>query len=159
MKKITEKDNLQDEWYKEASQVTKLSHFEKLHHKLINDFEHDYGTICHAITSLAIAAANLMNKSKQGGITGFQANAITLEFVHRWGHFSPPFRITAFKDMLFPGREYKFNTICKDTWEYLQKEAQKLLKESPDADPKVTAHWQNIVAGRVPFGFIIAEND
>ena len=69
---ITEEMMIQDEWYKQADKMTmdKLPEFLK---HLTEDYQHDYGTICHALSAGALAAVHSMNNCPCGGITGFQA--------------------------------------------------------------------------------------
>ncbi len=161
MKKITEEEGLQKQWYAEAKDMTmeKLPAFLK---KLTTEFEHDYGTICHAIASAAIAAAWAVERTPQGGITGFQAGAIMWEFIEHWGVYQKgPLRILEYRNMLYPQYTDKFEkTISKNTWEWLQEEAQKLLTEEVETDymsPSVKEHLENIVKGQIPFGFKVEE--
>jgi len=70
-KLIREEDGIQKEWYEEARKMTveQLPMFLK---KLVEDYQHDYGTICHAVAAGALSAAHAVNHSPTGGITGFQ---------------------------------------------------------------------------------------
>ena len=78
---ISEEMNSQDEWYKEADTMTmdKLPAF--LDH-IMNDYNHDYGTICHAITAGGLATMHALDRSDAGGITGFQAGCIMWHIVN-----------------------------------------------------------------------------
>ena len=49
-KNITELDGLQEEWYKEAKSQT-METLSTFITGLVSNYEHDYGTICHAITA------------------------------------------------------------------------------------------------------------
>lgn len=153
IQKIREEDKLQDRWYKEAKDVTvkELPNFMK---KILDGYEHDYGTICHAVAASAIAAAWAANKSKQGGITGFQAGCIMWEFIKHWMSYEDePMRLINYKDMLYPQSEDKFMVISEETWKWLQEKAAENIKSIPLAHPEVIAHWKNIVNGKVPFGY------
>jgi hypothetical protein len=67
-----------------------------------------------------------------------------------------PLRLLNYENLLYPQYEDKFEKIIsKDTWEWLQKEAKKKLKER--AHPIVKKHWKNIVAGNIPFGFKVED--
>lgn len=159
MKNITEEEGLQKEWYKEARDMTmeKLPAFLK---KLTEEYNHDYGTICHAIASAAIGAAWAVERTPQGGITGFQAGAIMWEFITHWmsDYEGKPLKLLDYSNMLYPQYDDKFAaTIPQSTWEYLQKEAKKHLKETKDAHPNVKAHWESIVKGNIPFGYTVKE--
>ena len=69
-----------------------------------------------------------------------------------------------YRDMLFPQcapiyKSMSNRTIPQDAWEYLQTEAQRLIDEDGQYHPKVKAHWHTIVAGKVPFGYKVKEDD
>ena len=61
--------------------------------------------------------------------------------------------------MLFPQYQYKYEkTITPEVWKSLQKEAKKNLdNDLAGTSPDVIKHWQNIVDGKVPFGYMIEE--
>lgn len=157
MKQITEEEGLQKEWYAEAREMTmeKLPAFLE---KLTTQYGHDYGTICHAVASAAIAAAWAVERSPQGGITGFQAGCIMWEFIQHWmtEYKDTPARIIKYEDMLYPQYEDKFTSISKETWEFLQNKAREKLAESPDAHEAVIHQWKMVANGQVPFGYKIA---
>jgi hypothetical protein len=160
MEKIKEEDNIQNEWYEEAREMTleKLPDF--LDH-LLTDYEHDYGTICHALSAGSVATAWAMNKADQGGITGFQAGFVMWGFIQNWStqYKDKPLRLIDFHDMLYPQYEYKFDkTISEDTWKYLQEEAGKLLRENKGV-PEVRKHWTSVKNGVVPFGHTVKRED
>jgi hypothetical protein len=151
---ITESMKLQDAWYDEASNMT-LDKLPEFLERLQTFYEHDYGTICHAIAASAIATAWAMNKGPQGGITGFQAGAVMWEFIKHWGHINGPARMLSYDDMLYPQLEYKYKTISQDTFEYLQEQAKEHLANPDTASEEVRKHWQSIVDGVIPFGYTI----
>jgi len=139
-------------WY--TKDIESLDSFIK---ELDTAYTHDYGTIVHAHAAIAVQAARLMNKQSQGGITGFQAGAVMWEFMRNWMHLEGPLKLTNFKDMLYPQNEEKFSkTLSKETWEYLQAEAKKLMSQDmKHANLMVAAHWQRIANGEVPFGYSV----
>jgi hypothetical protein len=153
---ITEEMNIHKEWYEEAEKqdITTLQSF--IQH-LINDYHHDYGTICHAITAAAIASAKTVNRSGQGGITGFQASCIMWEFITRWMRFESPMKLLDYDHMLYPQYANDFHSMSKDTWRWIQDEAKKRLTDSDYANETVKAHWQTIMNGIVPFGYEVRE--
>ncbi len=147
-------------WRAEAGSMTPEELPEFLRH-LTEDYQHDYGTICHAMSLGSVATMWAMDKSDQGGITGFQAGAIMWENVQNWmtEYRGKPLKLVNYENMLYPQYEYKFEkTLSKDNWEYLQKEAQKNLDENERANEKVKEHWQSIVDGIVPFDYEIEED-
>jgi len=152
-RKITEEDKVHEEWYKEARDMTpeKLSDFIR---KLTEDYEHNYGTICHAASAAAVAAARAIDHSPTGGITGFQAGCIMWGFVQNWMGLKSPLRMINYEDMLYPQHDYKYEkTISKDVWEWLQEEAKKKIEEHPNSNGRVVEHWKSIVDGKIPFGY------
>ena len=162
---ITEEMHLEKEWFEQAREQ-KLETLPVFMNHILNDYCHDYGTICHAISACALAAAWAANSSDQGGITGFQASAIMWDFIRQWIYKNnkTALRIINYDNMLYPQYKGYFEdrTIDQSTWEDLQNEAKRLLDEIDSgegsaADP-VIVHWKNIVNGVVPFGFKI-KND
>jgi len=138
MKNITEEMGVHKKWYEEARKMTpeKLPEFIR---KLTEDYNHDYGTICHAASASAVAAAWAIDKSKQGGITGYQAGAIMWGFITNWmsEYKDKPIKLVDYSNMLYPQYDDKFNkTISKDTFEWLQKEAQKNIDEADEKQEK-----------------------
>jgi hypothetical protein len=161
---ITEEQNVHKEWYEQSNTQTLETLPEFLRH-LTEDYSHDYGTICHAITAGAIATANAINKSPEGGITGFQAGCIMWEFIRHWNYTNNKLglKIVNYDNLLFPQYESSFtNTISQDHWKRVQEEAKKRLEENETSEFKagksVLAHWQSIVDGNLPFGFTIKED-
>jgi hypothetical protein len=160
-KAITEKDkDVLDSWYQEARNITPDQLPEFLH-KLMTQYRHDYGTVCHALAAGAVATCWAMNSEPQGGITGFQAGAVMWEFIKHWLHQDGPMKLLQYEDFLFPQMVYKFrNTnVSKATLEWLQQEAKKKLDEKSDfAHPEVKAHWEMLAEGRLPEGFAVVED-
>lgn len=158
-KNITEEMNIHKEWYEEAKKMT-VEKLPEFINKLTNNYGHDYGTICHAISASSIAVAHAINNSPQGGITGFQAGCVMWGFIKNWmPEYQDTYaRIVDFKNLLFPQYEEKFTSISKDCFEWLQKEVQKELNTPRELiSEKVYKHWQSIVAGKVPFGLKVSE--
>lgn len=153
---ITEEMGVHKEWYVQAKEQSRETLPEFLDH-LMNDYEHDYGTICHAIAAGAIATAVVINRGPQGGITGYQSGAVMWEFIRNWQYMDGPLRLIEFSEMLYPQNADQFDkVVSKSTWAELQKMAKEKLI-LPDcmlsAHPDVIAHWKSIVDGVVPFGW------
>jgi len=132
---ITEEMNLQEQWYKDAREqfIDELPGF--INH-LLNDYNHDYGTICHALSAGAIATITAMNKSPQGGITGFQAGAIMWEFIRHWNYAGNKtgLSILDYDNFLYPQYEYRYQkTIRPDIWKAIQEQA-RIALEKADGD-------------------------
>lgn len=152
---VDEESGVHEEWYKCArAGVASVDAFIET----LSSYEHDYGTICHAIAAAAIAAAIAVDHSDQGGITGSQAGAITWEFIRRWGTGpSGPARIFDYEDMLYPQFAERFESqLNPETWDYLKKKADENLKRGAAAHD-VLIHWASIVAGKVPFGWSVRD--
>ena len=158
--KVTEEMRPEKEWFKQAEKQTLKTLPDFINH-VMNDYSHDYGTVCHAVAACALAAAWAANEEPNGGITGFQASFVMWDFIKQWSftHNKTGLRIVDFDNMLYPQYENKFNkTISKDLWERLQDEAKNLLAESGrNANPAVVSHWKSISAGVVPFGYTVED--
>ncbi len=157
---ITEEMGIHKDWYKERPKTPdELAAFAK---RLLTEYHHDYGTICHAAAALALAGCRLINSDQdQGGVTGFQASAIFWEFARGWmpGQFEgPSAKILFMREMLYPQNEKTFRTISLETFGWIQDQAKRLLQsDGTSAQRDVVAHWQSIVDGAVPFGYRIGD--
>jgi len=152
MKAITEKMGYQKRWYKAARKMT-VKQLPRFIRHLTQDYDHDYGTICHAVAAASIAAARAVDHSEQGGITGFQASCIMWEFIQRWMSYEDqPLSLLQYNNMLYPQYKEKFTCITTHTWKWLQEQSAKNLKDKIEAHPDVIKHWESIVSGKIPFG-------
>ena len=155
---ITEEMKLHDEWYKRAKSM-KPDEFPEFFREMTEDYVHDYGTVCHAMSAIGLAAMFAFNNSNgaSGGITGFQAGFVMWNIIYHMNYESNKcgLRLQDMDNLLYPQYEYKFTTISKDTWDAVKKEAQNCLLDRGDAHPDVVAHWKSIVDGNIPFGLKI----
>lgn len=160
---VTEEMHPEKEWFAEAKEkkVDDLRCFIK---HLVNDYTHDYGTVCRAVAASAVAAAWAANR-EGGFLTGFQAGFVMWDFIRYWMKPSNQcgMKLIDYDDFLFPQNAYKFEkTIDSDTWSAIQNEARKNLKEMHDSmvpvHPRVLEHWKSIVDGNVPFGYRVSDS-
>lgn len=157
-KKITvrEEDEPEKEWFAEARKM-ELDRLPAFIEHVLHDYNHDYGTVVHAVSACALAAAWAACGDDSAGITGFQAGFVMRDFVRNWTYTSNTtgLRIVDYDMMLYPQYEDNFEKVIDEhTWEMLKKQAQKNLDESGDsAYPVVVNHWKSIVYGKVPFGY------
>ena len=163
MKRLNEERDREviEDWYTRAGEMAPDGLAEFLRH-LQEDFEHDYGTICHAITAGALATASAMDRGPCGGITGFQAGFVGSGFLQRWDHIDGPWRIVRYGDMLYPQHSDRFAmTVSRDTADWLRAEARKNLDGSAGspAASRVAAHWRMIADGILPFGYRVEEKE
>lgn len=157
-----EEMHLEKEWFKKAIDQTFETLPDFIKH-VMDDYEHDYGTVCHAISACAIAAAWAANSMDGacGGITGFQAGFVMWDFIRQWQHNGNKtgLQIIDWDNMLYPQYAYKFDkTIPKSIWHKIQEQAGENLKNFPDADDRVIEHWKSIVNGKVPFGYRVIDD-
>ena len=156
---IMEEMNLEKEWFKEAGKVKTSDELKAFADHILNDYEHDYGTACHAVAACALAGSWL--GCEKEGLSGFQAGFVMWDFVRNWTYTANKcgLKIVDYDDMLYPQYEERFDkTIRKDHWEEIQQEVRRKLKEEHGAHPAVIAHWQSIAEGVVPFGYRIVED-
>lgn len=157
--KIQEEDRIHEAWYLEARKINTPRELARFCRRLVRAYEHDYGTIIHALTAAAIGAAACMDHdSDQGGITGFQAGAVFWQFRNEWLQERSPARMLNFERMLFPQYQDHFEKIISpDTWRWLQEQAAEKLANENLANESVRAHWRSIAAGQVPFGYTVKD--
>ena len=145
------------EWYKEADNVRTMEDFISLFTELSKDIDHDYGSVVDAMSAITIAAAWLFNRSEVGGLTGFQASCVPLQFAKHWLRIEGPFHIQKYSDMLYPQNTRGFLALSRDTWKWLQDKADENLRTTKNAHPDVMEHWKSIVDGTVPFGYTLED--
>lgn len=156
--RITEQDNLNLEWYKQSRKNMNESEMKDFNNQLFNEYDHDYGTLCHAVASSTLAHLN--NLLYKEGMTGMQASFVTWEIINIMFNIKVGAKLTKFDDMLFPQYEDKFkdNTISSYTFNLLQEKAKESLADSEHMALRVKNHMQSIVDGVVPFGYAIKED-
>lgn len=157
---ITEESGVHKAWISEAKQIKTTEELVTFLNRLVTAYTHDYGTIVHACVAAMVAAFSFINKSDQGGITGFQAGAIGWEMIKEFMGINGPAKIVDYENLLYPQYDYKFEkTISKDTWDYIvEKAKQKLAEDNEHTHLDVLAHWQSIADGRIPFGFTLRDD-
>ena len=127
--------------------------------KLHTDYQHDYGTVCHAMAMAALGAAWAFDKGPQGGISGFQSGAVMWQFIRHWTGQKGAMKLVQYDEMLYPQYDHKFAKVLEPhVWQDLQKSAREKLEYS-HAAPQVEEHWQAIVDGKVPFGYRVKGDD
>lgn len=122
---------IKKEW-EESAKAAALDTLPAFLTELTENYEHDYGTICHAMAIAAIAAANAVNHSPQGGITGFQAGCVMWEFIRGWNHShnKTGLCLVDYDNFLYPqyAQDHQ-KTLSKEVWASIQQEARaKILK-------------------------------
>ena len=123
--KVTEEDNIHDQWFEEAANQKRETYMDFFSH-LMDDYEHDYGTVTHAVGACAVGAA--WAACKIAGLTGFQASFVMWDFIRYWSFRTNKcgLRLLNWDDMLYPQSEYKFEKrIHPDIWKRIQDEAKK----------------------------------
>lgn len=156
---LTEENDqeLIETWWAEATACKRIDDAADFARRLISDYRHDYGTICHAIAAAGVAMASAVEQSPEGGVTGFQAGAIGWMLHKRWEQWGDePRKIVDLSHLLYPQYDEHWTTIHASTAEWLQKRATELLAQHPDAAGSVSDRWRDIAAGRFP-AFITVE--
>jgi hypothetical protein len=158
IKKISEDMNLQSEWYELAKKQT-LASLPAFVSGLANDYEHDFGTIIHAVAASALAASHAVNNSETGDLDPIQGGAVMAEFVKNWLGLKAPFRVVNYEDFLYPQYAYRHKKkISPQVWEWLQSEAQNQLENKCTyLEAAYENHWRSILRGEVPFGYKVSK--
>lgn len=158
---VTEEMHLEKEWFKQAEKQTIETLPEFMNH-IMNDYCHDYGTICHAVAACALAAVWAANHHPSGGITSFQAGFVMWDIIRQMNYPSNKcgMKLIDYDNMLYPQYAHKFEkTIAPNTWKSLQESAREKIEQDGEyAHPEVLKHWKSIADGTIPFGYQIEEN-
>ena len=81
------------------------------------------------------------------------------DFIRDWSyrHNKCGMKIVDYDKMLLPQYHNDFEkTISKETFEALQAEAKRSLREET-CSPSVAKHWESIANGEVPFGYVVRD--
>ena len=160
--KINEEMHIEKEWFAEAKKQRLMTLPDFINH-VMNDYEHDYGTVCHAIAACALAATWAANNEDgaRGGITGFQAGFVMWDFIRQFMYEDNKcgLRIIDYDKMLYPQYEDFFGKhISPEVHDALMKRSEELLKEKDHVHPDVIKHWKAIATGHMPFGYVVAKD-
>lgn len=153
-RQITEEMGIHREWYIKSKTI-KMEELPEFMRHLAEDFQHDYGTICHAIAASGLAAMRGFDRGPSGGITGFQAGAIMWQVIKQWNAFGvsegEPMWILKASDLLYPQSVERVGTISENTRDWLMRTAkEELAKQDNHVHPNVRKHWEKIAAGQMP---------
>ena len=146
---------IRKKWYEEARRCRlddgSLLKFMK---RLVGKYEHDYGTIVHAMTAAAIAGAYAVEHSPQGGITGFQHSCFIMEFLakEQFSNNKFGFFVRDVDDILYPQYQEKFCKlkISSKTADKIRQEAKMNLANKNNGVPPVRDWWQRLADGNFP---------
>lgn len=163
--KITEEMGLQKIWKEHAEKVRMSDEVKIFIDELQNNYEHDYGTIVHALEAVMIAAYNVLEKSPQGGITGNQAGYLGWTFVRRFiTDTKGPQRVVTYEHLLYPHLVNRsFLAISKETMKWVREEAKRKLEQTEferyeiQPNPELKAYWEELIAGKIPEGMHLEE--
>ena len=157
---VTEEMHPEKAWFEEAKKITE-EELPEFYARIIHGYEHDYGTACHAVAAVALAATWAACGAEGIGLSGFQAGFVMWDFIKNWiktGN-NCGLRLVDYDDMLYPQYEEKFDkVICKETWNAIQEQAKKNLETEDYACGSVRQHWKKIAEGIVPFGYRVVDD-
>ena len=155
---MQEKDFV-EKWSERLSDPVTVGELPEFLTEMLEDAD-GYGSIARALGYGAVVTARAMDRSPQGGITFFQAGFVMWTFVRELMYESNKcgLRIVDYDKMLYPQYGHDFEkTITNDVWKSLQEEAEKSLDSRESAHPNVRDHWNSIVSGVVPFGYVVKD--
>jgi hypothetical protein len=147
-----------EKWSKKLNERVTVEELPEFLTEMLKD-SNDYGSIARALGYGAVVTARAMDRSPQGGITGFQAGFVMWTFIRERQYSSNKcgLKILDFDKLLYPQYDdYFTNTISTSNWKILQEEAKKNLV-SRGATDRIRAHWQSIADGVLPFGFVVKD--
>lgn len=153
--------NLFEQWYELANtiDVDNLTTFAKTLKATTNTPEE----ILHSVVAAIKATTEAMLKDVE--IEGMEniRNIVSTLAYRKINNLGEGFTsVTDFDNMLNPQAKQLFDKyITEDAFLDLQQKAINLLKETEEQEvhPALVAHWNSIAQGRVPFGYIIFEDE
>lgn len=165
-KRISEEDadfkSVREEWAKRAKACHTTDDLKAFVDELLSN-TYDYGSVVHACFAAAMAGFNVIERSPQGGITGFQAGCLMWMFVRQFSSHGPDaiLHLRNWTMALYPQYEDEFaHEVDSKTMARLVEMAKAKLNETRNlttVHPSVLAHWEAIASGVVPFGLTVTE--
>ena len=156
---VTEEMHPEKAWFAEARKITE-EELPDFFARIVHGYNHDYGTMCHAVAACALAAAAAASNDEDVGLSGFQAGFVMWDFIMNWTKTRNKcgLKLIDYDDMLYPQYAERFEkTISKYNFELIQKKAMENLEKNKNAHPAVIAHWKKIAKGGVPFGYQVVD--
>lgn len=151
---VTEESGVHKEWLKRAQEIKSIDELMAFMREMQEKYDHDYGTICHAMVACAIGALRAMDRGPNGGITGFQAGCIQWGIIREWGAMltdpDEPMWMMKGGDLLYPQYSKKIMQVPESAMQWAKSEAAKRLKwDTNSAHPDVIAHWRGLANGSI----------
>lgn len=153
---------LRDELAKKRREIKTFEDLTEFLKYVEENCNYDYGGAPRAMAQACLAVGWYL--AGKFGITGFQANFVMWDFIRDWSfrRNQTSLKIVDYDNMLYPQNQDKFEkTITPSIWEAIQKAAKERLEEDREypVHPDVQAHWESIVAGNVPFGYVVKDSN
>ena len=102
--------------YEKAKKVKTKKDLNALLKEVVDSKDLDYGKIVYAISACMKATCNYVNRSRVGGITGFQAGIIGWEMIRKYliADNKLGMKILDFDNLLYPQYEDEFDKIIDE---------------------------------------------
>lgn len=152
------------EWFAEAKTIKSVEELVAFVKRLYCDTEHDYDSVVHAISAVALGGAHL--GSRIHGITGFQASFVKFDWLREWdgyGKNTGCIMVMDFDNLCYPQyvKNYKGMVISLDVWKSVQKACVRKLNEldvksmnpyisTNTACWSVREYWGDVAKGIIP---------
>lgn len=144
---------LYEEWKKKARECTPDTVGDFIRH-LVDGHCHDYDSIATALSVAALAGAWAVERSKQGGLTGFQWGWASHRTVAMMCYENSKFgiRIQDMDHLLYPqyAGNFAFVKVDRKFAEKLRAEAQRLFESKELAAKSVRGWWAMLANGDFP---------
>ena len=153
-KSITEATDKQviEQWFNDAKGKDGVKSLDEFYRHLTQDYQHDYGTCCHAIIAMAVAAIEKM--SREFGITGFQHSCVMWGIISRefHDHNKLGLRLLDYDNLLYPQfqDEFRQSEISEEQAEKIRKQAQANIDEGGMVAHAVEEWWKKLASGWLP---------
>lgn len=151
---------LRDELKEERKNIATFDDLINFLRNVKDNYNCEYDEAPRAIAQATLAVAEFL--SNEFGTTRFQDGVVMWDFIRDWLYDGNEcgMSLIDYDNMLYPQYTSRFQkTIKPDTFKALQKKAKKLIEtDGKHASPRVIEHWKSIVAGEVPFGYVVRES-
>ena len=153
-------DGLDKEWMEAAESMEDINDYAEFLRHLVEDYKHSYDSIVDAIIAAMMGVFNVIDESGCGGITGFQASCVAWTVFKRLLCVEGPLQMIRFERMLYANCDEEFKIrLTRQAWEWVQDEAKRMLENADVLADAAVKHLESIVAGRVPYGIELEDND
>lgn len=140
---------IKEQWLEEVKTINSKNKLDRFVKKVMQGYEHDYGTYVHAVSVCTKAFIRYYGS----GMSGVQASFLMWDIIRNTFGKQDKFglQLVEYESILFPQMLYRLEVkIDEDTHEKIIETAKQYLIEKKDVAEEVKKHWEKLASGWLP---------